>query len=83
MPKTEVFSMSTGERRLLFDEQGAWVLTGDALVAWTAETMLAYPFDPDRAEVTGGAVPISRSVCRWSTPRPTSTAPHFPMTAAS
>ncbi len=58
LPKTEVFTLSTGARRLLLETQGSLAITDDALIAYSPEATLAFPFDPELAEVTGGAVPI-------------------------
>jgi serine/threonine protein kinase len=59
-----VQSLETGERKTLFPGHGAWYYsTGHIIYAETNGTNIwAVPFDLDRLEVTGGAVPIMEGV---------------------
>ena len=63
VPKIEAFSLGTGERRLLVGN-GAfarYVPTGHLLFV-RDRALMAAPFDPDRLEVLGSAVPVVEDV---------------------
>jgi hypothetical protein len=59
----EVYSIRTGQRKVLIKGGvfGSYVPTGHLLFA-VGETMRAVPFDLDRLEVTGSAVPVVDSI---------------------
>ena len=73
-----VESVETGERRVIREggSDARYVSTGHLVYA-LGDDLLAMPFDPDRLEVTGGAVPIVEGVLRVTNPQDNSGAAQY------
>lgn len=62
-PRLEVFTRSTGERRVLTTGLRSWITSTGHLVYGTLDgQILAAPFDLDAAELTGDPVPMVQGV---------------------
>ncbi|MBP1624597.1 MAG: serine/threonine protein kinase, partial [Acidobacteria bacterium] len=66
--KVVVQSLKSGERKELFaGDTGRYLPTGHILYM-ADNNLLAVPFNPDRLEVTGGAIPVIEGVVRLTAP---------------